>query len=727
MAQNRKLKKYEDDPYEKLIYRTIDGSENHEYGYGTAHSVLITTAGHDYSDGYNSPAGENWPNPREISNVIFAQDGADIPSTINASNFLWMWGQFLDHDITLTPANNGESYNIAVPYGDSYFDPYYTGTAEIMMTRSTAAEGTGTGYDHPREQLNEITSFIDASNIYGSDEQREAALRDEGGYLKLTGDGYLPFNEYGLENANANPLLNAEDLFLSGDVRANETVPLTTMHTLFTREHNRIVDGLKERYPEMTDEELYQNAKATVEAEMQVITYNTFLPLLLGENAIPEYEGYNPDINPEITNEFATAAYRLGHSMLSALITRMQEDGSTAMEGNLSLKDSFFNPNEILTNGFDTLLRGQAATHSQEIDTFVIDDVRNFLFGPPGAGGLDLVSLNIQRSRDHGLSDFNTIREAYGLDAYTEFSQITSDAGLAAKLETLYGDINNIDLFVGGLAEDNAEGAVIGETFKAILLHQFTALRDGDRFWYEDRFDGEFLEDLQDTTLADIILRNTDIKYLQQNIFITSNRIGGTENDDSIHGTNENDLLIGFAGNDMLYGENGDDTLYGGYGNDTLEGGAGNDYLAGEDGIDNLSGGGGNDTLLYDPADQYWGGSGFDTLALGLPSSSMMKMEDLNIISGIEAIDLNNGYADTLFINIEDILNFTDDGELYILGDDGQDRVIAPDFTGHKGHQNGPEIIEAGDTEYTLYSYGGINLYIEQGLLYSSGTGSAEA
>ena len=64
--------------------------------------------------------------------------------------------------------------------------------------------------------------------------------------------------------------------------------------------------------------------------------------------------------------------------------------------------------------GIAPVLRGLAAQVQQSVDTQIVPDVRNFLFGPPGAGGLDLASLNIQRGRDHGLSDYNSMREASG-------------------------------------------------------------------------------------------------------------------------------------------------------------------------------------------------------------------------------------------------------------------------------------------------------------------------
>ena len=100
---------------------------------------------------------------------------------------------------------------------------------------------------------------------------------------------------------------------------------------------------------------------------------------------------------------FSTACFRVGHTLLSPTLLRLGEAG-TIPEGNIPLAAAFFAPEAIiLDGGIDPILRGLAAQPAQEIDPQVIGAVRNFLFGPPGAGGLDLASLNIQRGRDHGL------------------------------------------------------------------------------------------------------------------------------------------------------------------------------------------------------------------------------------------------------------------------------------------------------------------------------------
>ncbi len=542
-----------------LEVRSITGEGNNVLHpeYGTSASTFITISGYQYGDGFSTPNDADRPSARAISNEIFAQNG-NVFNTKEISNFLWVWGQFLDHDINLTRESKTEDYSIKVPTGDIYFDPANTGTKTITLTRSAYADGTGTDADNPRLQVNKITAFIDASNVYGSTAEVQASLRDEGGKLLLSEGDLLPVGtgDRGVE-------------FKAGDERANENAGLTSIHTMFAREHNFWVDKIAAENPTYTDEQLYQAAKAIVEAEIQHVTYNEFLPLLLGQNALSEYKGYNPDINPQITTEFATAAFRVGHTMLSSDIYRMQESGDESEFGHMTLQNAFFRPDLIMSQGgIDEIVRGLGASYSQGIDAQIIDDVRNFLFGPPGSGGFDLVSLNIQRGRDHGIADFNSVREAYGLDPIASFEDLTQDAVLSEKLTALYGDISHLDLWVGGLLEDAYQDALVGETFYTIILDQFTRLRDGDRFWYEARFDEDVLDVIRDTSLSDIIMRNTNIEHLQDDIFSALHRVMGGEGNNVIEGSEHGDLLIGLGGNDVLHGGAGKDTMYGGDGHD---------------------------------------------------------------------------------------------------------------------------------------------------------------
>ncbi len=494
-------------------YAPIDGDRG-SAGENATDTPLRRMLASDYADGVAALAGRGRPSPRQISNAVFAQAGSHRPYR-DASDYLWQWGQFLDHDIDLTEAAHPvEPADIPVPAGDPHFDPRGTGTVVIPFDRSVHHQKTS-----PRQQLNQITGWIDASMVYGSDDVRAAALRTNDGMGRLatsTGD-LLPWNTAGLPNAGG----TGDDLFLAGDVRANEQLGLTAMHTLFVREHNRLVRRLARRHPRWSGERLYQEARRIVIAEIQVITYREFLPALLGRHALPRYRGYRPREDARVANVFSTAAYRFGHSALSPRILRLGADGAPIPEGHLSLREAFFRPDRLLSEGgIDPILRGLAAQSCQKVDAFVIDDVRNFLFGPPGAGGFDLASLNIQRGRDHGLPSYNAARQALGFPAARSFADVSSDPDTQARLAAAYDHVDDVDLWVGGLAEDRARGSHLGPLFQRILVRQFTALRDGDRHWYERVFRGRDLRALRRLRLSKVIRWNTGIgRELPRDVF----------------------------------------------------------------------------------------------------------------------------------------------------------------------------------------------------------------
>ncbi len=492
-------------------YRSIDGTGNHEehFEFGAADTSLRRMTREDYGDEVSSMAGAGRPSPREISNAVCA-DTFPGPNTLGATDFLWQWGQFLDHDISITEAQGpAEPTPIPVPAGDPSFDPANTGTATIDFSRSVFAPDTGVDQHNPRQQLNQITHWIDASNVYGSDDARAAALRTNDGTGRLrtsTGD-LLPFNTAGLPNAGGPD----PRLFLAGDIRANEQVGLIAMHTLFVREHNRLAAEIAAADPTLTGEEIYQEARRFVGALMQAITFNEFLPALLGAGAIPPYKGYNTNVLP-FYNEFSTAIYRFGHSALSPILLRLDPNLNPIPEGNLALRDAFFRPDRVVSEGgIGPILRGLATQACSAIDTELVDDVRNFLFGPPGAGGFDLASLNIQRGRDHGLCGYNETREELGLKRKGTFAEVSRDPDVQARLASVYASVDKMDLWVGALAEDPVNGGHVGELTFYVIKKQFRHIRDGDRYWYEAKLSPEEIDEVESTTLADVIRRNTSI------------------------------------------------------------------------------------------------------------------------------------------------------------------------------------------------------------------------
>jgi peroxidase len=503
-------------------FRSFDGSGNNpahpEWG-SAGTDYLRERSGAHYADGKSAPAGGNRPSARAISNAVVAQGDAVTQDARGLSTALYEFGQFLDHDIGLAAGAQAEAFPVSVPSGDPWFDPAATGSKLISMFRSAFDPATGT--TNARQQVNSVTSFIDGSQIYGVSAARVAWLREgAGGRLKVrrTDDGVmLPLNDG--SQANDDPLGNPPtSLVVAGDVRANEQPGLTSFHTVFLREHNLQAARAAARHPEWDDERLFQEARRVVIAELQSITVNEFVPAMLG-SPLPAYKGYRNTVNPGLSNVFATAAYRNGHSMVGPDIGVL--DANFVEVASLPLQDIFFNPGVIASvHGIDPFLRYFASDIQQETDTKIVDPLRNFLFGPPGSGGFDLGALNIQRGRDHGLPDYNTVRQDFGLRPVRNFSEITSNATLAASLASLYGSVNNIDAWVGLLAEDHVPGSSLGPTSMAVLRDQFTRLRDGDRFWYRNGgFDQRQVAEIEATRLSDILMRNSGVVGLQRNVF----------------------------------------------------------------------------------------------------------------------------------------------------------------------------------------------------------------
>ncbi|NET80041.1 peroxidase family protein [Okeania sp. SIO1F9] len=529
-----------DDVIGENTFRTINGLNNNlqnpEFGSatekGTRYTQLLRLGPEAYEDGLSEPRGGGLttplelPSARAVSNAIADQGEESIVNDFKLSDWFWQWGQFIDHDIDLTEADSsGDSFPIPVPTGDPDFDPFGTGTQTIPLTRSIFDPATGT--TNPREQINEITAFLDGSMVYGSDEATALSLRADDGTGKLA-TSIGPDGEILLPT-------DSDGNFLAGDIRVNEQLGLISVHTLFVREHNRLADEITDvldngngskadKLNELFEESglsrgdfIYESARRLVGAKIQTITYNEFLPLLLGKDALGEYTGYDETLEPGIFTEFSTGVFRFGHTMLSPQLLQVEEDGSYEA---VALRDAFFQPSKIMEDGVDSLLKGLESQQAQAVDNFLIDDVRNFLFGPPGAGGFDLASLNIQRGRENGVADINTVRNAIGLSSYTDFDELTGgNSELAAKFASVYDSIDDVDLWIGGLAEQDINGGVVGETISAIIIKQFTNLRDGDRFYvknnpYLKELEGIIDKNLDNVSLADIIEDNSDVKIV---------------------------------------------------------------------------------------------------------------------------------------------------------------------------------------------------------------------
>lgn len=544
-----------------IAYRTIDGSGNPSFdSHVNAAGTAVERIGPaHFADGISELL--EGPNPRTISNLVVGEGDPNVPNPEGLSAFMYAWGQFIDHDLTLTRSDGAHHIDIVVPDGDLVFGD----NALISMTRAVIDPTTGPGTGQAAIPLNFTTGWLDGSVVYGSSAAAAASLRLPDGHMKTSDGDNLPIDN---------------GMFAAGDLRVAENFALTSLHTLFLREHNYQVDKLHKEHPTWSGDQLYEYARATVTAEIENITYKEFLPHLLGPNAIAPYHGYNSNIDPHLTLEF-NIAYRFGHSIVSAETESLTDSGKVIEGSEHELRDIFFAPASefIGSGGADGQLRHLAADPSQALDIRIVEDLRNFLSDPPVA--MDLAAINIQRERDFGIGTLNETRESLGLPRYSDMSQITSDPGTLAALRTVFSDdVDKVDLWTGGLSEDHAAGAMLGPTFQKIIAIQFQALRDGDRLWFENQsFDAKTLQLIEQTTLADIILRNTDTKHIQDDVFVAYVRHTGVKGGVESEDPDARQLVIGTNGNDILFGGPQDDFLFAGKGKQTMTGGTGHDHF----------------------------------------------------------------------------------------------------------------------------------------------------
>ncbi|KAF7638230.1 hypothetical protein Mgra_00002202 [Meloidogyne graminicola] len=548
-------------------YRTYTGQCNNfdHPTWGVSQMPFLRLLPPIYENGFNTPIGWNTgylyfgfpkPNPRTVSLELISTE--EISQHPFYSSMLMQWGQFVDHDLDFTATalsrqtyvggarcnrtcdNISPCFNIQLPSNDYRLKTISNSSDKlpcIEFERSAAI--CGSGETSPifqqityREQANIITSYLDGSQVYGSTEVDALDLRDlfsDHGLLRFdivsnAQKPYLPFEKDSAMDcrrnfSNENPIR----CFLSGDFRANEQIGLTAMHTIWMREHNLIATNLLEMNSDWDGEKIYQ----------EHITYNEWLPKILGQEGyktlIGPYNGYSIDVNPSISNAFATAAFRFGHTLINPKLERLNKDFNSIKEGSLPLHEAFFAPERLLSEGgVDPILRGLFATQLKQpmSEQLLNNQLTERLFHRAHNVSLDLAAINIQRGRDHGLPGYLEYRKFCGLTVPSNWEQLSFDIPnpeVLLRLKKLYGHPGNIDLWVGGIVEKRLPDALIGPTFSCLIGDQFKRLRDGDRFWYEnpDVFTPLQLAQIRKITLAGIICRNgDDIDLIQSDVFL---------------------------------------------------------------------------------------------------------------------------------------------------------------------------------------------------------------
>jgi hypothetical protein len=483
-------------PASLLVIRSVDGRANNlrHPTWGQAGVPYKRVAPANYADGKSKQVTPATPD-RYVSNRVFNDVGQNLFSEHGLSQWGWLWGQFIDHDLGLRVETPGESSPLPFNQADP-LELFTNDLGALGFSRTPAAPQTSPA--GPRQQLNTITSYLDASMVYGSDATRATWLRD-GASLFLP-NGFLPRAE-AKANAPTMDLFGAQvanpgRAAVAGDARANENIGLTDAQTIFAREHNRIVRQLPASLPA---ELRYQIARRVVGAEIQYITYHDFLPAM-GVQLAP-YTGYKPGIDATEANEFATVGFR-AHSMVHGEMEPSAPEGtwsdallaSFAARGIVVEHDAgtvtlvvplslaFGDPDLLEQIGVGALAAGLAGERQYKNDEQIDDSLRSVLFEVPKptttdpsaclepivtdacfAGVADLGADDIARGRDHGMPSYDQMRTAYGLAHRTLFDASTptinpNDPGIMAFTALRDDEGNPVPLGSPDAQEDAVEG-----------------------------------------------------------------------------------------------------------------------------------------------------------------------------------------------------------------------------------------------------------------------------
>uniref|UniRef100_A0A8C5LB29 Lactoperoxidase n=1 Tax=Jaculus jaculus TaxID=51337 RepID=A0A8C5LB29_JACJA len=547
-------------------YRTITGDCNNRKkpALGAANRALARWLPAEYEDGLSLPFGwtpgkkrNGFPVPlaREVSNKIARYLNEEGVLDQNRSLLFMQWGQVVDHDLDFAPDTELGSSNYSKAQcdefcvqGDNCFPIMFPPGDSKVKTQGKCLPFFRAGFVCPtqpykslaREQINALTSFLDASLVYGPEPSLAGRLRNLSSPLGLlavnqeVSDHGLPYLPFVTMKPSPCEFINttaAVPCFLAGDSRASEQILLAALHTLFVREHNRLARELKRLNPQWDGEKLYQEARKILGAFMQVITFKDYLPIVLGDEMqkwIPPYQGYNESVDPRISNVF-TFAFRFGHLEVPSTVSRLDENYQPwGPEPKLPLHTVFFNTWRMVKDGgIDPLVRGLLATKAKLMtqNAMMTGELRNKLFQQTHTiHGFDLASINIQRSRDHGQPGYNAWRGFCGLSqpqTVEELSTVLRNKELAKKLLGLYGTPDSIDIWIGATAEPLVARGRVGPLLACLLGQQFQRIRDGDRFWWENPgvFTEKQRESLRKMSFSRLVCDNTHITKVPLNPF----------------------------------------------------------------------------------------------------------------------------------------------------------------------------------------------------------------
>lgn len=440
------------------------------------------------------------PSPRTVSRELLTRHTFAPATTLNLLAAAWL--QFMIHDwFSHGRSDKSNVWEIPLEPGD----PWHENPMRIVRTAEESPGSADAG--KPPTYLNTETHWWDASQLYGSSQEVQDYVRD-----RETGNGHVH-----VSRDHRVAAVNPPDKMLVGHPElAGWWLGLSLLYTLFALEHNAICDALHQKYPQWTDDDLFDHARMINAALMAKIHTTDWTPAILGNptlkiamsvnwwgiagegikkllgrissnefiSGIPGSETDHFGVPYAITEEFV-AVYRM-HPLVPDEIKFWSADGK-----------------EGRTYPFSEI----AGLHARERldETPIVDILYSFGLANPGTIELhnyprslqeftrpdgvviDLAAHDILRSRELGVPRYNDFRKLLHLKPFETFEEMTHNPQWAAEMRRVYdGDVDKVDVTVGMLAEQPPPGFGFSDTAFRIFILMASRRLNSDRFFTTD-------------------------------------------------------------------------------------------------------------------------------------------------------------------------------------------------------------------------------------------------
>lgn len=483
-------------------------------------------------------SGDELPLPRTIINGVLRP--LQRPVLKQVPNLLAaMFGQYIAHDVGSKKDSVGtiacctadrsaalpveqqdkSCMPIIIPKNDPDFGVKFPsfGCMSIGIVRS--ANSTAGNFNTPADQLNQVTGFLDNSPLYGSKEEDMRSLREfKGGRMITNSDNILP---------------ERDGVYFLGDNRLNQTPQLAIIHSIYLREHNRIAGILGKLNHNWSDTKLFEETRRIVIAQYQHIIFNEWLPRFLSPeimDLIRSPLGLNYH-ETSTYNEFNHAVFRMFHTALPNEIQFIAQDETVRTE---PFSQQLFN--RLTKTNYEETARGMLF---QPMNTGGFGHMFHGLFAPAGTPGGDLISIDLNRGRDHGLPPyveilqyfFNPIGWLKGSVNDFDDLKLFINAENRNRLKQNYESVLDIDLFVGALVETPLENTLLGATAQVMFARQFSRFKLSDPYFYTNKlsphpFSSAQLKEIKKATTNHLFCLNSAIAKVPKEPSIAgSNRV----------------------------------------------------------------------------------------------------------------------------------------------------------------------------------------------------------